>query len=360
MSEATETNKKQDKSEPESDGTRGDPTPQLLQLVELATKYPEIGAPVAELAFKVGKSDIGNRLVRMGLEGDAPRIEFYFVLAHTARRERRFADVLAAVVDGLKAFSARDERPEEDYSRLLHLVRYGFATLLFDMDDLKSQPDFIAQLRETLPALEPKLGLDPFYRTLLAQTYWFADEQKSEDEWARAIELDNTEMSWNARGTWYKDAVKDNIKAEDAYRRGLESNPNSALLLHNVAQILVDRAETVFESNQAEARRLLAAADDQLRAALREEAPKVRRHIHATRDRLFALRKKLPQTRRKNSGGGRDKSRDNRPPDKRNKGGRGGKPPRSNKRGPKEFKDDGKFRLGDMLMAKLNEAETKK
>jgi len=351
--EATETDKQQAK--PETDGSRGDPTPQLLQLVELATQYPEIGAPVAELAFKVGKSDIGNRLVRMGLEGDTPRIEYYFVLAHSARRERRFADVLTAVIDGLKAIST--DSSAEDKSRLLHLVRYGFATLLFDMDDLQAHPTFIAQLAETLPALEAGLGLEPFYRTLLAQTYWFSDAQRSEDEWQRAIELDDTEMSWNARGTWYKDAVKDNIKAENAYRSGLQANPSSALLLHNVAQILVDRAEAVLESNQAEARRLLAEADDQLRAALREEAPRVRRHIHATRDRLFALRKKLPQTRRKKPSGGRDK---NRPQDKRGKPRQPGKGQNRGKRGPKEFKDDGKFRLGDMLMAKLNEAETKK
>jgi hypothetical protein len=48
---------------------------------------------------------------------------------------------------------------------------------------------------------------------------------------------------WNARGTWYKEAERDLDKAERAYRKGLEKVGGSGLLMHNLAQVLVERAE---------------------------------------------------------------------------------------------------------------------
>jgi predicted RNA-binding protein with RPS1 domain len=69
------------------------------------------------------------------------------------------------------------------------------------------------------------------------------------------------------------------------------------LLLHNLGQLLVDKAERP-DVDVERARRLLNEAEQVLRAALREESPKgLRRHVHATRDRLGALRSSLPPRR---------------------------------------------------------------
>lgn len=335
-----------------------DPTPELKKLVELAAKYPEIGPPLAELALKIGHKDIAQQVVRMGLDGDSPGIEYYFVLAHSARREKRHKDALAACVDALKAYIAAsvDTLDEQDGNRLLHLVRTGFATLMFELDNVRAEPEFVASLKELLPQLEGRLGSDPFYRTLLAQTYWFDDVDNSEAEWDRAAQMDDSELSWNARGTWYREAEKNDEKAERAYRKGLESNPDSPLLLHNVAQILVEIAAGP-KVGPGRARNLLGEAEALLRTALRADAPRVRRHIHATRDRLHELRNKLPRP--KPRGGDRRKV-----PKKGGKPDRGPRQDSPRQDAPRRdaprqdgFLTNGKVSLGDMLMAKLKEQD---
>ena len=69
------------------------------------TKLYEIGPPLAELAFKIGRPDFGNRIVRMGLDRDGPGLEYYFVAAHSARRERRYADARKLSIEAIRAFS---------------------------------------------------------------------------------------------------------------------------------------------------------------------------------------------------------------------------------------------------------------
>ncbi len=342
---------------------RGDPTPELRKLLELATKYPEIGPPVAELAFKLGFSEIGERVVKLGTEGDAPGVEFYFVTAHAARREKRWADAMRATVDAARAYvdAPAEARGEEDQSRLLHLVRLGFATLLFEVGDVRGEPWFVDALGEIFPRLEEELGSDPFFRTLVAQQAWFADRERSEAEWDRAAELGSAELTWNARGTWYKEAEKDVDGAERAYRRGLEVEPHSALLMHNLAQVLVDRAEKP-ETKPPQARKLLGEAEQLLRDGLREDAPKVRRHIHATRDRLYDLRRKLPKPPRQGGerGDRRDRSGNNKGGNRRGGKPSGGKPGDDRRDGAnspavKKFLSEGKVNLGEMILAKLKE-----
>jgi len=157
-----------------------------------------------------------------------------------------------------------------------------------------AEPQFVAGLKEELPKLSPRLGNDPFYRALLAQTLWYDDKKKSEEEWECAAELGEAELTWNARGTWYKEAEKDPGKAEGAYRQGLERAPHSALLLHNLAQLLLEKA-ALPDVSAEETRKLLKEADELLRRALREDSPKgFRRYIHTTRDRLHELRSTMP------------------------------------------------------------------
>ena len=368
------------------EAARGDPRPELRKLVELSTQYPDIGPTVAELAYKVGCADIGEQVVRLGLDGDRPGVEFYFVKAQAARRSGQPNEVLRLTIEALESFAAAPAESigAEEPSRLLHLVRLGFATLMFDLGEVSRAPEFSSKLGELLPALEDRLGGDPFYRSLLAQAYWFGDRERSEAEWERAAEIDDSELTWNARGTWYKEAERDPGKAEATYRRGLEAVPQSALLLHNVAQLLVDRAEARKDDPGA-AQKLLAEAEELLRAALREEAPKVRRHIHATRDRLHELRRSLPRPQKdrpqgnqrgkrggqeRGRGGGQERGKGGQ---ERGKGGRpqqgakggdhpGQKPPRGGRggRGGREdrkpdFQTDGRIRLGDVLMSKLKD-----
>jgi predicted RNA-binding protein with RPS1 domain len=271
-----------------------DPTPELLRLLDLAAKYPEIGPPLAGLAFKIGQTELGERLVRLGTGGEQPGLEYYFVTANVARREGRHQDELGATLEALRAFRASTARADDDGERLLHLLRLGFSTLMFDLKDIAAAPEWVSALATELPALEDEVGTDPLYRTLLAQALWLGDKEKSEAEWEKAAAGDEPELTWNARGTWYKEAEKDPEKAERAYREGLERAPKSALLRHNIAQLLIERA-ALPEATLDEARRLLRDADELLRGALREDAPKgLRRHVHATRDRLTAVRESLP------------------------------------------------------------------
>jgi len=281
----------------EQDPSR-DPTGELLALMELAVKYPEIGAPLAQLAFKVGQPEIANRIVRMGLDGPGPGLEYYFVAANAARREKRWADVRRFAVEAIQAFSAAapDSLAEDDGTRLLHLVRLGFATMVFDEKNPHADPAFVAQIQQLLGGLEARFGTDAFFHTLVAQATWYADRDASERAWDRAAEIDETELTWNARGTWYKDAEQNFDKAEHAYRKGLEKAPSSALLLHNLAQLLLDKAGRA-DVDVGEARRILREADQLLRNALRGDSPKgLRRHIHETRDALETLRSSLPGT----------------------------------------------------------------
>ena len=277
-------------------GYETSPRPELLRLVDLAAKYPEIGPPLAQLAFKIGQPDFGNQIVRMGLDKEGPGLEYYFVVAHSARRERRYAEARQLSVDAIHAFvrTPDEELALDDGERLLHLVRLGYSTLLFDEKDPKGDPAFVDRLKEALPALEPRLASEAFYHALLAQTRWYEDAEASERSWDRAAELDTSESTWNARGTWYKDAEGDLDKAEQAYRKGLQVASSSPLLLHNLGQLLVDKAERP-DVDVDKARRLLNEAEQCLRAALREESPKgLRRHVHSTRDRLMSLRSSLP------------------------------------------------------------------
>jgi predicted RNA-binding protein with RPS1 domain len=291
-------------------GGRGDVAPELLRLLDLAARIPELVPPLAELCFKLGHTDLGNRAVRLGLEGGGVGLEHRFVAASAARREGRWTDALTHTLEAVEAFAAA--APEtvagDDGNRLLHLIRLGFATLLFDLKDPHGAPDFIAGLARLLPGLEPRLGQDPFFHALTAQLLWYQDKDRSEAEWDRAVELGDAEMGWNARGTWYKDAERDLDKAERAYRAGLKKVQHSALLMHNLAQVLVEKAGR-SDVSLDHARRMLREAHDRLKGALREDAPKgLRRHVHATLDRLNDLRASLPPGRDDSapSGGGRE------------------------------------------------------
>ena len=283
--------------------------PQLRRLLDLSVKYTEIAPHVAELAFKLGKRDLGNQIVRMGLEGDTPGVEYYFVVSNTARRESRFEDAFAATEQAIDAYAAREDAPADDGVRLLHLIRTAFAALLFDVGDPRAHPEFTAAVRDKLPGLASRLEGQPLYHVLLAQAQWSVDEEASEASWEKAASMDDAETVWNARGTWYKDALRDVGKAEATYRKGLEAAPHSALLQHNLAQLLVEKA-SAGDINPDHARGMLRQADEALRAALREDSPKgLRRHIHSTRDRLMELRNALGGRNK----GGQGKPRGNQP-----------------------------------------------
>lgn len=275
-----------------------DPRPELRQLMELAVKHREIGPPLAELAFKIGQADIGERIVRMGLDDDQTTgVEYYAVAVDVARREGRYEDVFNQVEDALRTFAETEDAAvsEDEANRLLHLVRNAFAVLLFDLEDVNAKPEWMKRLGDQLPRLSERYADDPFYHSLLAQALWFEDKEKSEATWDKAVQLADAEFAWNARGTWYKDAVQDFDAAQAAYRKGLEAMRDSALLLHNLAQLLTDEAEKRSGENAGQAREWLREADGLVRKALRKDARRgLRRYIHGTKDRIQKLLNKLP------------------------------------------------------------------
>jgi tetratricopeptide (TPR) repeat protein len=364
---------------PRSGRGGGDRLIPLRKLVELAARYPEVGPPLAELSFAIGEAEIGNQLVRLGTDRETPHIEYWFVAANAARREKRYDDVIQSVLDAIRSVAARPDEAlaAEDEDRLLHLVRVGFATVMFDLRQLEGDNEFARVMSEHLPQLEGRLGKSPFYRTLLAQTIWFRDREAAEREWDRAAELGDPETTWNARGTWYNEAEKDLEKAEKAYRRGLEKARGSALLMHNLAQILVEKAKRPGTAPD-QAHRLLNQATEQLRLALRQDAPRLRRHIHSTRDRLEDFRRTLPTVDRRGGPPRRDRGDRGPGPRARAEGGpgrggpggrppggpygsrppgpHGGRPPQPRAERPKEkFLAEGKLSLGEMILAKLKE-----
>src|SRR5215470_3186605 len=301
MATNTEENPETD-SESHQDDSRGALVP-LRRLVELALEHPDIGPPLADLAYAIGQKEVGDQLVRLGTERENPRVEYFVIAGYAARRSRRHADVFRATLDALRALAEQGPTPgdPDEGTRVMQLVRNALSVLMFDLKDLTREPEFTGALAERLRRLEDRLGGEVLYRTLYAQALWFTDKDASERQWERAKEIAATignmqgiEAVWNARGTWAKEADRDLDKAERAYRRGLEASPESALLLHNLAQVLVERAEHASPSPAA-ARHLLNQAQDLLRRTLRADVPRLRRHIHATRDRLEAVRRSLPK-----------------------------------------------------------------
>lgn len=266
--------------------------------MELAVKYPEIGPPLAELAFKVGSSDIGERIVKMGLDdGSTTGVEYYAVAVDVARREGRYEEVFAQVEDALETFQKTpdDAVTDDEANRLLHLVRNGFAVLLFDLEDVNAKPEWVETLGTQLPRLEERYAEDPFYYSLLAQARWFSDKEQSEQTWQKAVELSEGDFAWNARGTWYKDAAGDFERAQAAYRKGLEKWADSALLLHNLAQLLTDEAQKKKSDDPEKARGWLREADELVRRALRQQTRRgLRRYIHGTKDRVRKMLNNLP------------------------------------------------------------------
>jgi tetratricopeptide (TPR) repeat protein len=366
-------------SSPEHPQDDRDAAVPLRKLVELALVHPEIGPPLADLAFAIGHKETGDQLLRMGTDRQHPQLEYFVVAAHAARRARRYPDALRATADALRVYAAAEAGAygTDEAERLLQLIRTGLSVLMFDLKDVNAEPELTNGLAATLPGLEDRLGEQPLYRSLLAQALWFVDKDASEKEWERSRELGDVEGTWNARGTWYKEAEKDLEKAERTYRKGLERLPQSALLMHNLAQVLVERAEKATIS-PGQARHLLNQAQDLLRRSLQSDAPRLRRHIHATRDRLEALRRTLPPPERppereapppapppppqhqqaRPPQDNRD-NRDNR--DRDNRGPRRGPPPQrerppERKEAPgQQFLTKGTVSLADLIMAKLKD-----
>ncbi len=270
---------------------RTDVTFELKQLLEYTTKYSEIGPTVAELCIKLGHRDLGDRILRMG-QGEGNSMEYFFVAGDVARREGRADDVLQFVLDALDAYASADPNvlEDDDASRLLHLVRLGFAALMFDIGDVNARPEWTQSLAEKLEAIESRYDKDAFFHTLFAQALWLNARERSEEVWDKAAELDDPESTWNARGTWYKEAEADLAKAESAYRRGIQASSSSPLLMHNLAQVLLDRAESE-DSDAVKAAGWVHEADGLLhKARKRVRRRGLRRHIHLTIDRLKKMR----------------------------------------------------------------------
>lgn len=263
---------------------------EILKLIELSMNYPEIGPPLAELAFKADFPHLGERILRMGLQSEIHGVEYHFLAAKLSRREGEFNEALARIVDALEKCTANpDKNPPSWKSNFLHLVRLGFAILMFDIKDLNANPSFTESIPKALDKVSDWFENDPFFLTLKAQAEWFSDKEKSELLWDNAVEADEEETSHNSRGTWYKEAERDPAKAESTYRKGIEAFPKSPLLLHNLAQVIMDRAwEERRKKTPEESYR---EAHGFLRRALREShRPRMRRHIHSTMDRLKTLR----------------------------------------------------------------------
>lgn len=278
---------------------RVDVLAELRRLSELATRYPEIGPTVAQLALKVGFRDIGERLMRAGFEAEERGVEYFYLAADLARREKRPEDAIKYAIKAVVEAVQAEDLSQDELNRLPHILRLGFAVLMFDLENLLAIPAFQESLSENLPKLEARYAHDAFFHTIWAQALWFNDKAASEAMWDRAAELNDPESTWNARGTWYKEAEKNIQMAKDAYRRGLKRTGGSALLLHNLAQVCMEEASHEGIDVQ-EAHNLLDDAERNMRKALRLDTRRgLRRHMQATMDRLVQQKRALPAIERK-------------------------------------------------------------
>src|SRR5215470_13121933 len=160
----------------------------LRRLVELSLAHPDIGPPLADLAYSIGQKEIGDQLVRLGTEREHPRVEYFVIAGYAARRTRRYADVFRLTLDALRALREQGGDADEG-ERVLQLVRNALSVLMFDLKDLGKEPEFTRALPELLAGLEDRVGGHVLYRTLLAQALWFTDKDASEREWERAREV---------------------------------------------------------------------------------------------------------------------------------------------------------------------------
>ncbi len=260
---------------------------ELKKMLEFVAKYPEIGPTVSKIALKVGEEATARRISAMGTESGVLRAEYYAVASHSARNERDYDGALRIVREGIDSLEI--PLPKDDYNRFVKMVRTGFAVLLFNKDNLEAAPDFTNGLADALNRFSESFGEDADFLSLYAQAVWLTDVEEAEKVWERATAAPKNESSWNARGTWYKEVAKDISRAADAYRNGLENNKNSALLGHNLAQVLIDLAK----EDEDKAGSFLGEADRLLRDALRNSKRRgYRRHIHETLDRLKKNRPK--------------------------------------------------------------------
>src|SRR5215468_5495630 len=83
----------------------------LRRLVELSLAHPDIGPPLADLAYSIGQKEIGDQLVRLGTEREHPRVEYFVIAGYAARRTRRHADVFRATIDALRALAEQGPTP---------------------------------------------------------------------------------------------------------------------------------------------------------------------------------------------------------------------------------------------------------
>lgn len=260
---------------------------ELKKMLEYVAKYPEIGPTVSKIALKVGEEATARRISAMGTESGVLRAEYYAVASHSARNERDYDGALKLVREGIDSLEI--PLPKDDYNRFVKMVKTGFAVLLFNKDNLESAPTFTDGLAKALDRFSESFGEDADFLALYAQAVWLTNVEEAEKVWDRATAAPKNESSWNARGTWYKEVAKDIARAAEAYRKGLENNKDSALLGHNLAQVLIDLAK----DDEEKAGSFLGEADRLLRDALRNSKRRgYRRHIHETLDRLKKNRPK--------------------------------------------------------------------
>lgn len=237
------------------------------ELLPLARRYPELIAPLSRLAFKTGYSERAQEFLGVALAGEAPDLDYFAVAVRHYRDVGDSEQAFRSILDALGRFLAAPDRypPEEDEKKLLPLLRQGFAMLLFDIRKPDARPDFVEAVRSSLTGLAERMGRSAPYHALLAQALWFSDRETSEQHWDQAAELD-AETGSNARATWYKETEGDLDKAEAWYRKGMERAPASALLFHNLSQLLLERARRAGADAEL-AQRLLGEAEALVRAA---------------------------------------------------------------------------------------------
>ena len=82
-----------------AENTHDDMQVELEKLLEIAVKYPEVGPPLAAVAYKAGWRSFGDRLVRIGLTGGPRGFDYYAVAVLSARRDGRTEDARKLVLE---------------------------------------------------------------------------------------------------------------------------------------------------------------------------------------------------------------------------------------------------------------------
>ncbi len=210
---------------------------ELEKLRQLGADDPAILLQLALIAFKTRYYTLGQAFLEPVIADPEQAFEGFSSGFHFHAQESMYDQAFQYVARAIEAASRQPSLPEPQRAALLKLVQRGFQVLMHEIKDVQAgNVPFLTALRDHFVGMP---WTAPAFFVLRAQTRWFSDRTEAEADFERAVGEDESPHSINSYATWVKDIDGDLARAETLYRTGLKQFPVSALLLHNLALVLL-------------------------------------------------------------------------------------------------------------------------